>query len=108
MSEPAEAEPFTMLQALVDTIADYAILLIDTEGRVLTWNKGAELLKGWTAGEIIGQHISRFYTQEDVQKGKMQSELKTAAEQGRFEDEGWRVRKDGSRFWANVIITALR
>ena len=97
-----------MLQSLVDTIIDYAIILLDTEGRILTWNRGAERLKGWQAEEIIGQNISRFYTPEDIAKGKMQTELATAAETGRYEDEGWRVRKDGSRFWANVIITALR
>lgn len=97
-----------MLQMLVDSVRDYAILLLDPEGRVLTWSSAAERLKGWKAGEIIGQHISRFYPPEDVQKGKVEMELKTAAAEGRFEDEGWRVRKDGTRFWANVIVTALR
>ncbi len=97
-----------MLQLLVDNLRDYAIILLDTEGRVLTWNNAAERLKGWKAEEIIGQPISRFYTKEDVEGGKIQTELKVAAQDGRFEDEGWRVRKDGRRFWANVMITALR
>src|ERR1044071_10055267 len=74
----------------------------------LTWNAGAERLKGWKAHEIIGQHFSKFYPPEEVAKGKTELELKTTAEEGRFEDEGWRIRKDGSRFWANVIMTALR
>lgn len=97
-----------MLQMLVDSIRDYAIILLDTEGRVLTWNAAAQRLKGWTAEEIIGQHFSRFYPPEDKEKGKTELELRVAAQEGRFEDEGWRVRKDGTRFWANVILTALR
>ncbi|HLJ49886.1 MAG TPA: PAS domain S-box protein [Bryobacteraceae bacterium] len=97
-----------MLQLLVDNLRDYAIILLDTDGRVLTWNTAAERIKGWKADEIIGQPISRFYTKEDVEGGKIQTELKSAAQEGRFEDEGWRVRKDGRRFWANVMITALR
>ena len=97
-----------LMQLLVDTVKDYAILLLDPDGKVLTWNSGAERLKGWKANEIIGQHFSRFYPPEDVAKGKTEMELKVAREEGRFEDEGWRLRKDGSRFWANVIITALR
>jgi anti-anti-sigma factor len=97
-----------LLQLLVDTVRDYAIILLDPEGKVLTWNAAAQRLKGWTAEEIIGQHFSRFYPQEDIQAGKTETELIAAAQDGRFEDEGWRVRKDGTRFWANVIITALR
>ena len=97
-----------LLQLLVEHVKDYAIILLDTEGRVLTWNGGAERLKGWTAEEIIGQHFSRFYPPEDIEKGKTQMELEVAAKEGRFEDEGWRVRKGGTRFWANVVITALR
>jgi rsbT co-antagonist protein RsbR len=96
-----------LMQLLVDTVKDYAILLLDPDGKVLTWNSGAERLKGWKANEIIGQHFSRFYPPEDVAKGKTEMELKVAREEGRFEDEGWRVRKDGSRFWANVIVTPL-
>src|SRR6266700_5789928 len=97
-----------LLQLLADTLTDYAIILLDEKGVVLTWNAAAERLKGWKANEIIGQNFSRFYPPEDVARGKTEMELKTAKEEGRAEDEGWRVRKDGSRFWANVTITALR
>jgi len=97
-----------LMQSLINSVRDYAIILLDTEGHVLTWNSAAERLKGWTAGEIIGKHFSVFYPPEDVENGKTQLELQTAAREGRFEDEGWRVRKDGTRFWANVIVTALR
>ena len=93
---------------LVSAIQDYAIFMLDTEGLVATWNAGAERIKGYRADEIIGQHFSRFYPAEEVTEGKPGRELKVAAEQGRFVDEGWRVRKDGSRFWAYVVITALR
>ena len=96
------------LQVLFDTVKDYAILLLDKEGNVLTWNAAAQRLKGWTEEEIVGQHFSKFYPKEDVARGKTEMELKKATETGRYEDEGWRVRKDGSRFWANVVITALR
>jgi anti-anti-sigma factor len=97
-----------MLRLLVDSVKDYAIILLDPKGRVLTWSPTAEHLKGYTAGEIIGQHFSKFYPQEDIAQGKTEMELAVAEKGGRFEDEGWRVRKDGSRFWANVVITALR
>lgn len=93
---------------LVSGVKDYAILMLDPEGHIASWSDGAERIKGYRAEEIIGQHFSRFYPAEDVEKGKPPYELKVAAAQGRFEDEGWRVRKDGSRFWANVVITALR
>jgi PAS domain S-box-containing protein len=82
--------------------------MLDPEGRVVSWNEGAERSKGYRAEEIIGQHFSRFYPAEDVESGKPALELKNAEEQGFFENEGWRMRKDGSRFWANVVITALR
>ena len=97
-----------MLQMLVNNVQDYAVILLDPEGKVLSWNAGAQRLKGWKASEIVGQNFSRFYPPEDIERGKDKIELKTAAEQGRFEDEGWRVRKDGTRFWANVVVTALR
>jgi rsbT co-antagonist protein RsbR len=97
-----------MLQLLVANLKDYAIIMLDPKGNVLTWSSAAEQLKGWKASEIIGQHFSRFYPAEDVQKGKTEMELQLAVQNGRFEDEGWRVRKDGSRFWANVIVTCLR
>ncbi len=95
-------------RALVDSVKDYAIFMLDPAGHVATWNTGAERIKGYSAGEIIGQHFSRFYPREDVERGKPDEELKTAAAGGRMEDDGWRVRKDGSRFWANVVITAVR
>jgi PAS domain S-box-containing protein len=93
---------------LVEGVKDYAIFMLDPEGRVASWNSGAERLKGYRAEEIIGQHSSRFYMAEDVERGKPQEVLTVAAAHGRYEDEGWRVRKDGSRFWANVITTALK
>ena len=93
---------------LVETVRDYAIFLLSPEGRVEIWNAGARALKGYAAAEIIGEPVSRFYTQEDVAAGLPPRLLRTAAEQGRVEIEGWRVRKDGSRFWADVVITALR
>ena len=89
-------------------VKDYAIFMLDPNGRVSTWNTGAERIKGYKSEEIIGEHFSRFYTQEDIELGKPDNELKVAASEGQLEDEGWRVRKDGSRFWANVVITAIR
>lgn len=86
---------------------DYAIFMLDSTGHVMTWNLGAERLKGYSAKEIIGRHFSTFYRQEDIDRGWPEHELKVAVAEGRFEDEGWRVRKDGTLFWANVIITAL-
>ena len=97
-----------LMQMLIDNVRDYAIVLLDPQGNVLTWNAAAERLKGWTEAEIVGQHFSRFYPLEDVERGKTRMELEVAAQEGKFEDEGWRVRKDGTRFWANVVITALR
>ncbi len=96
------------IRLLVENVLEYAILLLDLEGHVLTWNKGAEHLKGYAPQEIIGRHFSVFYPPEDIEAGKPARELQIAAENGRFEDENWRVRKDGTRFWANVVITALR
>jgi rsbT co-antagonist protein RsbR len=106
-AEPA-AQTAEMTRLLIESIRDYAILLLDTEGRVLTWNSAAERLKGYQASEIIGQHFSRFYTAEDIKNGKPKLELEVASKEGRYEDEGWRVRKDGTLFWANVVITGLR
>jgi PAS domain S-box-containing protein len=93
---------------MVESVKDYAIFMLDVEGRVETWNAGAEAIKGYRAGEIIGQHLSRFYTPEDMAAGLPQRLLEAAARDGRVENEGWRVRRDGSRFWADVVITALR
>jgi PAS domain S-box-containing protein len=105
---PTPAESADLLRAIVESVRDYAIFALDPGGHVATWNPGAEAIKGWRASEIIGRHFSIFYPQDDVRAGKPAAELRAAAEFGRFEDEGWRVRRDGSRFWANVIITALR
>ena len=93
---------------LVASVKDYAIFMLDPAGRVSTWNEGAQRIKGYTAEEIIGQQFSRFYTREDVESGKPERELEIAAAEGKSEDEGWRIRKDGSQFWANVMITAVR
>jgi len=93
---------------LVESVKDYAIFMLDANGHVVTWNAGAQRIKGYAAGEIIGKHFSVFYPIEDVIAGKCERELEIAALEGRFEDEGWRVRKDGTLMWANVVITALR
>jgi PAS domain S-box-containing protein len=105
MTNVSSSERFRIL---VDAVRDYAIFMLDTDGRVRTWNQGAERIKGYQAAEIIGEHFSRFYPEEDLQAGKPQMELETAIRDGRVEDEGWRVRKDGSKFWATVVITAMR
>ncbi|MBI5928304.1 MAG: PAS domain S-box protein [Chloroflexi bacterium] len=95
-------------RSLVEAVEDYAIYLLDTGGYVASWNTGAERLNGYQSDEIMGQHFSCFFTSHDQQAGKPHYLLTTAEAEGRIEDEGWRVRKDGSRFWANVVITALR
>ncbi|HSU93156.1 MAG TPA: ATP-binding protein, partial [Gemmatimonadaceae bacterium] len=104
---PALMESAELFRLLVERVRDYAIFALDTTGHVLSWNEGAQRLKGWSASEIIGRHFSTFYPDYDIAAGKPAYELKTAVRDGRFEDEGWRIRKDGSRMWANVIITAL-
>jgi len=96
------------LHSLLDGVRDYAIYLLDKEGHVTTWNPGAERIKHYTPDEIIGKHFSRFFTQEDVDRQRPQELMRLAAQRGRVEDEGWRVRKDGTRFWANVVLTAIR
>jgi PAS domain S-box-containing protein len=93
---------------LVEGVKDYAIFMLDPEGRIASWNAGAEGIQGYRAEEIIGKHFSTFYTEEDVERGHPEEELRVAAEEGRYEEEGLRVRKDGSRFWASVVVTALR
>src|ERR1700675_1910948 len=95
-------------RSLIDGVQDYAIFTLDPGGKVISWNAGAERIKGYKAEEIIGQNFSRFYLQADIDEGKPGKELQIAAESGRSEIEHWRVRKDGSRFWANVVITAAR
>ena len=107
-AEEALRQSEERFRLLVSEVVDYAILMLDPEGKVASWNAGAERIKGYKAQEIIGLHFSRFYPTEDLERGKPAHGLKVAAERGRYEDEGWRVRKDGSRFWANVVITALR
>lgn len=93
---------------LVEAVQDYAIFMLDPEGNVTSWNAGAERLKGYRAEEILGQHFSRFYSEEDQRAHKPKRLLNLAVTQGRVEDEGWRIRKDGSKFWANVTITAIK
>jgi PAS domain S-box-containing protein len=97
-----------LYRQFIASVVDYAIFGLDAKGNVITWNPGAQRIKGYIPEEIIGRHFSAFYPPEDVAAGKPAHELQVAAREGRFEDEGWRVRKDGSRFWASVIITALR
>ncbi|HEY5413073.1 MAG TPA: PAS domain-containing protein, partial [Caulobacteraceae bacterium] len=106
--KPALAEGESRYRLLVDAITDYAIYLLDPEGYVSSWNPGAERFKGYQASEIIGEHFSRFYTDEERALEAPALALRTAAAEGRFEREGWRVRKDGGRFWAHVIIDAIR
>src|SRR5205814_3803516 len=84
---------------MVESISDYAIFMLDTKGRVASWNEGAQRIKGYTAEEIIGSHISRFYPEAEALSGKVDRELEIAERDGRFEEEGWRVRKDGTTFW---------
>src|SRR5688572_19681845 len=93
---------------LVERVTDYAIFALDAGGHIVSWNPGAQRLKGYLAHEIIGKHFSTFYPEEDKRAGKPEWELEVATDVGRIEDEGWRIRKDGTRFWANVVITALR
>ena len=104
----AESHNERRFEALVEPIEDYAIFLLDTRGHVASWNAGAERLKGYKAEEIIGKHFSIFYPPEALQQAWPEHELKVATQTGRFNDEGWRLRQDGSRFWANVTITALK
>ncbi|HVE84161.1 MAG TPA: PAS domain S-box protein, partial [Myxococcales bacterium] len=96
------------LRLLVEAVQDYAIFMLDTEGRVATWNSGAQRLSGYSAEEIIGRHFSVFYPPGSGAAGKAERELEVARERGRVEDEGYRVRKDGTRYWANVVISAVR
>jgi PAS domain S-box-containing protein len=99
-----EHEPFRLL---VESVADYAILMLGPDGTIMSWNSGGERIKGYRAEEVIGRHFSIFYTPEAIARGHPDHELEVARSDGRFEEEGWRIRKDGSRFWANVVITPL-
>jgi PAS domain S-box-containing protein len=93
---------------LINSVTDYAIYMLDTQGRVATWNPGAERFKGYKAGEIIGKHYSRFFTPEDASADLPGKALRIAAREGRYEAEGWRIRKDGTRFWANAVLDPIR
>lgn len=104
-TETADRED-ALFRRLVESVHEYAIFLLDPDGRVLTWNPGAERIKGYTAKEIIGQHFSRFYP-AGTPRERLDDELRQAVEQGQFEEENWRIRKDGTPFWANVVITPL-
>ncbi len=95
------------LRSIVESIGEYGIYLLDRDGHILTWNPGAERIKGYKADEVVGLHYARFFTQEDVEQGRPAELLRQAIARNRVEEEGWRVRKDGSRFWANVVITAI-
>jgi PAS domain S-box-containing protein len=95
-------------QLLINSVTDYAIYMLDPEGRVSSWNPGAQRFKGYSPDEVIGEHFSRFYTEEDRAAGLPARALSIAATEGRFEQEGWRVRKTGERFWAHVVIDPIR
>ncbi|WP_257902501.1 PAS domain-containing sensor histidine kinase [Saccharothrix obliqua] len=99
--------PESAFQLLVEGVLDYAIFMLDPDGHIVSWNIGAERIKGYTEAEVLGRHFSVFYPPEDIAAGKPERELESAVADGRLEDEGWRLRKDGTRFWANVVITAL-
>jgi PAS domain S-box-containing protein len=107
MNSPEAFSPANAYELLVQGVVDYAIYMLDPEGRVATWNAGAERIKGYAAPEIVGQHFSRFYTPEDTAAGLPWRVLETARREGRYEAEGWRVRRDGSRFWAGVVVDAI-
>jgi PAS domain S-box-containing protein len=94
-------------QLLVDSVRDYAIFMLDPDGNVASWNEGARRIKGYEAEEIVGRHFSTFYPREAIDSDHPAKELAEAIREGRYEEEGWRLRKDGSRFWANVVITPL-
>jgi len=108
MRSAADRPGTDQLRLLVDAVTDYAVFLLDTAGHIRSWNAGARRIKGYTEEEIVGQHFSIFYTPEDQARDHPAHELEIAAREGRYEEEGWRVRKDGSRLWASVVITALR
>src|SRR3712207_251626 len=107
-AQQALAESERRFRLLVQGVTDYAIFMLDPEGKVANWNAGARRIEGWAAEEIVGQHFSRFYTEEDRAAGVPGRALEQARETGRFEAKGWRVRKDGGRFWASVVIDAIR
>lgn len=105
--EATDAQELRDLKTMIDAITDYEIIKLTTEGNVASWTRGAELLKGYKADEVIGKHVSIFYTDEDAKSGLAGRELETARDTGRFEFEGWRVRKGGERFWATVVLAPI-
>jgi PAS domain S-box-containing protein len=105
---PVAAQDPAIYKHLVESVIDYAIFALDATGHIRTWNPGAERLKGFTAGDVVGKHFSMLYPPADRGSGKPENELRVAAETGRYEEEGWRVKKDGSLFWANVVVTPIR
>jgi len=107
-ADQALLESEAKFRLLVENVMDYAIFMLDTDGYIVSWNAGAQRIHGYRTEEIIGRHLSRFYPPEEVERGKAEAALKTAAAAGRFEDEAWRIRRDGSQFWASVVLTALR
>jgi PAS domain S-box-containing protein len=107
-TEEALVDSARHFQILIQGVTDYAIYMLDPEGRISSWNSGAERIKGYASEDIVGQHFSRFYTEEDRARGEPARALATAARTGKYEKEGWRVRRDGSRFWASVVIDAIR
>jgi len=107
-AKPRPLDDPKLFQLMAESVRDYAIFLLDPKGYIQSWNPGAERIKQYKADEIVGQHFSTFYTPQDIARDWPATELQRATMEGRFEDEGWRVRKDGSRFWAHVVITALR
>ncbi len=108
LNAPEARSVTDQFELLVSNVIDYAIFMLDPTGRIVTWNEGARRIKGYEASEIIGKHFSTFYPQDDIITGKPDWELEIAKRDGRYEEEGWRLRKDGTRFWASVVITALR
>ena len=104
-SEPSFPED--QFQLMIEAVVDYAIYMLDAEGRIMSWNTGAQRLKGYTESEVIGRHYSMFFTEEAIRAGKPQQELERAKLDGRYEEEGWRVRKIGPQFWANVVLTPI-
>jgi PAS domain S-box-containing protein len=108
VTEQALKKSEEQFRVLVQGVTDYAIYMLDIEGRVNSWNLGAQRIKGYLSDEIIGQHFSLFYTDEDRKAGEPQRALESAAREGRYEKEGWRLRKDGTRFWAHVVIDPIR
>ena len=107
---PAQASSASEVQfrLFFESLKDYAIIILNAGGHITSWNEGAARIKGYSAGEIVGKHFSVLYPPEDICEGKPEHQLERAISEGRWMDDGWRIRKDGSRFWANVVITALR